>query len=380
MPGNETRVFGARTPEGRGDLTDDLLSTSVWRDDWLEAAGIPVEDVPMVSVGAGLGSFALADTLRIAGMPTAHLAVLGTNEHAYDTYAYLARNSQIPDHERLRSDSASTMDNIWGFPSYAFREAAAASGLRDTLKPLWTVATEPILADYYTPRAGQVYESVRREEERIGWQRMRRQGQVRVVRKRADGGYFVVLTPPRGTSTTKRIALRSRYVHVAVGYPSLRFLPDLQAYRETHRDHSRVVNAYEPHDHVYEELRRRPGTVLVRGSGIVGSRILQRLIDDRDRHGARTQIVHLFRNYVGGPQGDSVFSRRPGDKGFAYQGFNFPKAAWGGQLKFELERRDAQGRAELIRTMGGTNTPKRADWQEQLERGLAEGFYRQHVG
>ena len=34
-------------------------------------------------------------------------------------------------------------------------------------------------------------------------------------------------------------------------------------------DYAHVVNAYEPHDHVYEELLRRPATVVVRGSGIV---------------------------------------------------------------------------------------------------------------
>lgn len=367
---------------GAGDLTDELLETSIWTDEMLQRASIPTTEAWILSVGGGLGSFALGHVLRVAGIPTEGLTVLGNGTDPARTYRYLARNSQIPDGERLRSDAGSTMDSIWGFPSYAWREAASAEGLNAKLAPLWQVLTEPYLSDYYTPKAGQVYKSVDRECARIGWQQMLQVGAVRMVRRRAGGGYFTILTPPgqQGGGPTRRLAFRSRFVHVAVGYPGVRFLPDLQAYRETHSDYSRVVNAYEPHDQVYEELRRRPSTVLVRGSGIVASRILQRLIDDRDRRGADTTIIHLFRTYVDGPQGDSATYRRPGGNGVAYQGFNFPKAAWGGQLKEQLEKLDGPGRVGLIATMGGTNTPRRADWLEQLERGKNEGFYLQRVG
>ena len=367
-----------------GDLTDELLETSVWTDDMVERAGIPIIDSWVTSVGGGLGSFALAHVLRVAGLPPEAIAILGDGTDPARTYRYLARNSQIPDGERLRSDAGSTMDNIWGFPSYAWREAAQADGLAAKIAPLWQVFAEPLLADYYTPKAGQVYESVERECHRIGWNQMLQLGVVRMVRRRAGGGYLTILTPKQGATpegaATKRVAYRSRFVHIAVGYPGVRFLPDLQAYREKHRDYSRIVNAYEPHDQVYEELRRRPSTVMVRGSGIVASRILQRLIDDREKNGASTTIIHLFRNYVSGPQGDSATFRRPGGNGVAYQGFNFPKAAWGGQLKTQLENLDGPGRADLIAKMGGTNTPPRVDWQAQLERGRTQGFYLQRVG
>ncbi len=363
-----------------GDLTEALIGQDTWDDTMLASAGIPVHDAELVTVGGGLGSLALIDHLRIAGVPTDSLAVLGNNEHPWETYAYLARNSQIPEHERLRSDSGSVMDNIWGFPSYAVREAFAARSLAGFVRPLWSVLTEPILADYYTPKAGQVYASVARECRRIGWPQMLRQGQVRMVRRRRGGGYFTILTPPAGSSPTKRVAFRSTFVHVAVGYPGVRFLDDLQEYRREHGDFTRVVNAYEPHDAVYEALRARPGTVIVRGSGIVASRILQRLIDDRDHHGAQTTIWHLFRNYVDGPQGDSVFMRRPGAGGFAYQGFNFAKAAWGGQLRDRLLQMPPEERVGWLRTIGGTNTAPRRSWKEQLARGAREGFYRTHVG
>ena len=360
---------------GSGDLTDALTNTSVWTDEAVAGAGIPIEDAGLVTIGGGLGSFALADTLRIAGLRTDQIRVLGDNTVPSATYEYLATNSQIPRHERLRSDAGSVMDNIWGFPSYALREAWADKSPR----AVWQVVTEPVLAEYFTPRAGQVYESVQRESARIGWLDMLRLGFARMVRKRHGGGYYVIHTPEPQGQGPKRRAYRTNFVHIAVGYPGVQFLADLKEYRERTGDYGRVVNAYEPHDHVYAECRTRPCTVLVRGSGIVGSRVLQRLLDDREA-GAETRVVHLFRNYVGEPQGDKATWKRPGKDGFAYQAFNFPKAAWGGQLRYTLEGLEGDARAALIDEMGGTNTAPRKDWQEQLERGKKAGFYQQAVG
>jgi hypothetical protein len=165
-----------------------------------------------------------------------------------------------------------------------------------------------------------------------------------------------------------------------VGYPGVKFLPDLQEYRARYEDYTRVVNAYEPHEAVYEELRRRPGIVVIRGSGIVASRVLQRLIDDRDQHGAKTTIIHLVRTYVSGAHGASIFMRRSGGDGWAFQGFNYPKSAWGGQLWQKFRTLEGEDRAKLYDAIGGTNTPKRKSWMEQLARGRTEGWYRVHVG
>ncbi len=377
MSGDETVVVSS---EGRaepgGDLTEHLITTSEWTAADLDAAGIPIVDVPFVTVGGGLGSFAIVDILRCEGVPTDQIRVLGDSIIPTETYEYLATNSQIPRHERLRSDSGSVMDNIWGWPSYALREAWADK----SFGRVWQVATEPILTEYFTPKAGQVYESVVREAARIGWNDMVTLGYVRMVRRNREGGYFVVQTRADPGERTKRIAYRCRHVHLAIGYPGVAFLPDLQEYRERTGDFTRVVNAYEPHDHVYEEMRRRPCTVLVRGSGIVGSRVLQRLFDDVEQHGAQTRVVHLFRNYVGGPQGDKATFRRPGGNGFAYQAFNFPKAAWGGQLRVELEGMEGDARAELLPHIGGTNTAPRKSWKQQLDRQSKTGRYEQQTG
>ncbi|SEL05758.1 hypothetical protein [Nonomuraea pusilla] len=354
-----------------GDLTPELIGSSVWTDWLVQGAGIPVYDVPLVSVGGGFGSFTLLDVLRVRGVPTSHLRVLSTSDTPWQTWEYLTRVSQLPAHERIRSDSGARPDNIWGFPSYALQEA-----WRDrSLKPLAQVLTEPLLADFYAPRAGLVMASVQREAERIGYWEMLAKGQVRMVRKRAGGGYYTVLTPPAGASPTKRVALRSQYVHLAVGYPGLKFLDDLQEFRQARGERYRVVNAYEPHEHVYDQLRRRPGTVVLRGAGIVASRVLQRLMDDRERHGLHTQIVQLFRTYVTGPHGPHPFMRRKGGDGWAYQAFTMPKSAFGGQLKARFRRASPERRAELAKLVAGTTTPKLRRWQEQMDTGRRQGWY-----
>ena len=75
----------------------------------------------------------------------------------------LCRNSQIPLHERLRSNSDSCPDNIWGFPGYAVREiwgAIRRLHLRHAARTAWEIFGEPAIAATYTPRAGDVFDSI----------------------------------------------------------------------------------------------------------------------------------------------------------------------------------------------------------------------------
>jgi hypothetical protein len=320
----------------------------------------------------------MVDYLRIAGVPASSIRVLTFLDQPWQNYEYLTSVSQITRSRRLRSDSSSCPDNIWAFPSYALREAFAAQRPRDFAAPLWNVLTENVLCDYWTPKAGQMFLGMQREADRIDYWESVTPGQVLVTHRRTGGGYFTLVMPRHGPE--RHLAYRSRFVHFAVGYPGLRFLDDLQDYRSSTGDHHRVVNAYEPHEHVYDELNRRGGTVLVRGGGIVASQILDRLISDRDHSGANTQIVHVLRTYVGGPHGRSVFMRRPGGDGWAYQGFNWPKSTWGGQAKSRLAKLEGEERADLLRAMGGTTTAKRKRWQRQLQRGRAQGFYQVYAG
>jgi hypothetical protein len=362
---------------GAGDLTDELLRNDQWTDDMLSRAGIPVGDVPFVSIGGGIGSFVTVDYLRIAGVPTDRMKVLSNLDFPWQTYEYLTRVSQIPRPERIRSDSASRPDNLWGFPSYAATEAWQERKWGE----LWHVFTEPMWADYYTPKAGRVFKGLERESKRINWDQMLVKGQVRMVRKRQGGGYFVILTPKAGLTPTKRVAYRAQYVHLAVGYPGLRYLKELQDFRTEHKDYYHVVSAYEEHEHIYEAARGKQITIMLRGGGIVASRVLQRAMDDREKYGLQTQILHLFRTFVDGPHSPpaekptKAWNTRRGSNGFAYQGFNYPKSVWGGQLKSEMRKLEGEARLKRYKEMGGTNTPWRRRWQAQMNQGRRDGWY-----
>src|SRR3989442_8730777 len=109
-----------RPARGRssGAALESLLGRCVWSDADASGAGVAILHSPLVSVGGGLGSFALVDFLRIAGVGCDAITVLGGFEEPHAVYRQLCRYSQIADCDPLRSDSMSRIDNIWGFPGY----------------------------------------------------------------------------------------------------------------------------------------------------------------------------------------------------------------------------------------------------------------------
>src|SRR5258708_772373 len=189
--GPASAAAGPGAAPGSGDLTDELLRSDQWTDEMVRAAGIPVTDVPFVTIGGGIGSFVTVDYLRVAGVQTDRMAVLSNLDFPWQTYEYLTRVSQIPKPERIRSDSASRPDNLWGFPSYALSEAISER----SLAPLWQVFVEPMWADFYTPKAGRVFAGLERESARIGWAQMLGKGPIPMGRERQGGGLLVVPTP-----------------------------------------------------------------------------------------------------------------------------------------------------------------------------------------
>src|SRR4028119_1798015 len=346
----------------------------------LHATGLPVDEVDYATIGAGLGSFVWVDFLRIYGAKSGQIVALGIEAEPYSRYKQLCLSSQIPLHERLRSNSDSCPDNIWGWPSYALREAwheSLKGRLGTSFHYLWQVFAEPTFAQTYTPRAGNVFDSVEREAKRIGWEKIFRYGSVRSIRKTADGRYAIAYSR---TTTGRRdhAFLIARYVHLATGYPAIKFLPDLQAYREKTNDFKSVVNAYEPHNYVYEHLERYGGTVLIRGRGIVASRIVQRVYEARQRN-HQIRLVHLMRSPK--PQGNKFgTSQRQVKHHYEYQPFNWPKACWSGELRAVLEKADPQQRQRLIADWGGTTTADRHDWKRIIEEGLGSGWYKIEFG
>lgn len=338
----------------------------------LHATGLPVDESDYLAIGAGLGSFIWADLLRISGVRADKIVALGLEGEPYARYKRLCLNSQIPLYERLRSNSDSCPDNIWGWPSYALREAwhdCTKGQIKSAFKYLWQVFAEPTFAETYTPRAGNVFDSIDREAKRIGWNQIYRYGRVRGIRKTDDGRYCIAYSRAPGNYAF----LVSRYLHLATGYPAIQFLPDLQAYREKYQDFKSVVNAYEAHDHVYEQLEQQGGTVLIRGRGIVASRIVQRIYEARKRN-QNIAVLHLMRSPK--PQGNKFQNtQRLVKNHYEFQPFNWPKACWGGELRVMLEKATPDERKRLLADWGGTTTADRQDWQQITAQGLSEGWY-----
>ncbi len=350
----------------------------------LNDIGLPVSEIDYVTIGAGLGSFMWVDVLRICGVKPNQIIALGLESQPYGRYQRLCENSQIPPHERLRSNSDSCPDNLWGWPSYAWREAWTVLQKKQwkmALKLLWQVFAEPTFAPTYTPRSQDVFTAIDREAQRISWDKIYQYGRVRGIRKTNDGRYAIAYS--RSSAQQREHGfLIAQYIHIATGYPAIQFLPDLQAYRDKTKDFKSVVNAYENHQHVYEHLEKKGGIVVLRGRGIVASRILQRLYQAR-KYNSAIEIVHLMRSRSV-PSGvspkaeghHSGSTQRRVENHFEFQPFNWPKACWGGELKQRLQQASLKQRLQLLESWGGTTTADRQDWRDIVNLGLQQGWYR----
>ncbi|MFK7804519.1 MAG: FHA domain-containing protein, partial [Anaerolineae bacterium] len=165
-----------------------MFDTEVVNEHQLNAI-YPTAESRFLTVGGGLGSFVWVDTLVVSGISPADITAIGMEAKPYGRYQRLCANSQIPNHERLRSNSDSCPDNVWGWPGYAVREIGrecAKGRLRQAIGVGWQIFNEPYVQTY-TPIAGDVFKSVDREAERIGWDKMFQQGRVRAIRKTDRG-------------------------------------------------------------------------------------------------------------------------------------------------------------------------------------------------
>jgi pSer/pThr/pTyr-binding forkhead associated (FHA) protein len=342
---------------------------------------LPFMETTYLAVGGGIGSFAWADHLRIYGVPVNQVIALGLEPLPIGRYQRLCRNSQIPRHERLRSHSDSCPDNIWGWPTYGLREIFRSIGqgkVGNAMHVAWQVFGEPVITDTYTPRSGDVFKAVEREARRIGWDHILRFGRGLAIRKTDDGRYAVAYTWTNERGQSLQQFAIARYVHLAMGYPGIRILDDIQQYREQTHDVQHAVNAYEDHDHVYEHLLKNGGVVLVRGRGIVASRVIQRLYEVRQQN-KNVVVMHLHRSPVPIGHKDGR-ARRLVSNHVELQPFNWPKACWSGAMLQQLVKADDQERDRLLNDWGGTTTADRKDWQRIANDGLKEGWYQIYFG
>lgn len=376
-----THADPAAAAEQRGVfVAEDVLRRPIVSEEQLRQSGIEVHQTTFAGAGGGMGTFVWADLLRVSGVPPEQLALVGAESAPYARYQRLCTNSQIPPHERLRSNSDSCPDNVWGFPSYALREiwdSVRSGDIRLAARLGSQIFGEPALSQTYTPRSGDVFRALDREADRIGWQQMLRFGRIRAIRRSAEGRILIIASA--STDQERRHhAVAAPFVHLAIGYPAIQLLPDLAAYRDKHSDRLRVVNAYEFHGHVYDQLRARGGTVVLRGRGIVASRIIQRLYQER-RNNPKISIVHLHRSRLTAGHTYGA-SRRGVENEFEFQPFNWPKGCWTGEQRATLERASPAERQQLLEAWGGTTTADRRDWRRIVREGVREGWYRPEYG
>lgn len=362
----------------------------------IRAGGYLVGEFEYLALGGGLGSFAWVDHLRIFGVPAKSICVIGNYDwnvddptdhpRPYGNYRRLCQNSQIPGYERLRSNSISTPDNIWGFPGYASRETwRDLKRLRlGGLRYVFQVFGEPALTQTFTPRSEDVFSSIDREAARIGWKGMCLNARVVAMRKTSDGRYAVAIRLDQKLAqggSRDRIVV-GKFVHMSTGYPAYRTEDDVFRFNGRYLNERRVFKAYDPHESVYQALeqRRGPAAVVVRGRGIVASRILQRLNSAR-AHNNQIQIFHQMRTEIASNKG-ARFGRaqRTVLNHTEIQAFNWPKSCWGGELRALLENASPEGRSKILGKLGGTTTADRADWTRIIQQGRREGWYRVAIG
>ena len=143
-----------------------------------------------------------------------------------------------------------------------------------------------------------------------------------------------------------------------------------------------MFNAYENHEAVYRTIEQNPraATVVVRGRGIVASRIIQRLYEARRKNRSIT-IVHQMRTPVGRNEGHRYKrAQRYVYNHIENQAFNWPKACWGGEILREVERATPEERAKIYEAIGGTTTADRRDWRNIIQIGIGGGWYRPVFG
>lgn len=345
-----------------------LKRSRQWSDS--DLAGFRLMSAPFVTIGGGIASFALVDLLRIAQVAAKDIKVVTVNAEPTCELRRLAQISQLSSMDRLRSDSASRVDNVWGFPGYAIREARHER----ELSSLWKVAVEPVLSEAFTPRAIDVYSTASQEARRIGWSAMTAPGWAEIVRPRRDGGYFTLAADLNGSY----FVIRSRHVHLGLGHSGPTLSSELLQIRASVANHNPppIVSIYEPHEYVYRELGRRGGTAVVRGSGIAAARAIERLLEEKDATGSDITVIHVARH--AGDAERRLF--RGGADGWRYQTFSMPKGAFGGQISEQLARCSEYDRLEALAGAPGATTPARRRWRARLRRAQDSGAYCTIVG
>jgi pSer/pThr/pTyr-binding forkhead associated (FHA) protein len=319
----------------------------------LTVSGRRIDEIDLLSIGGGPASFALVDLLRVRGLAVDRVAVLTLAAHPLERLIGIAHALGLRDGDRLRAPSYATLDNIWGTPGYALREAwANLKELKshEVLPPLIDSFVGSTLMDPYGPRLGDLSAGVEREAARIGWAQMRVAGRALALRKTDDGRYAVAYRVGADVAEgdARNRFLVARHVHVATGWPAVEYSPLMTKFRRQHRATQKAAAAREPHEAIFTALASRGGILAVIGSGFDAFVTLVRALRIRQRQ-RQLVIVHV------GPE-------------FEFRDDDWPEAAH----RLPPVHGPLPG--------GGPSAPEREDVLALMEAGAADGWYRHLKG
>ncbi|MCA9385656.1 hypothetical protein KC717_03335, partial [Candidatus Dojkabacteria bacterium] len=301
------------------------------------------------------------------------IAVISPYKHPYETFKQRCENSHIDKDTRLRSDAGATPDNIWGVPSYAVRESWSnlkRLKLGGFFSPLFKVFTESYISEPFTPKSGQVFESITHEAKRIGWNSMLFEGMAQTIHPLENGGYEIQVLQNK-----RKFKIQCEYLHLGIGYSKLNKTDEQLSFEKHHPNLDIYKNVYEDHSHILNHLKHNGGTIIIRGRGIAASMLLQKLYElcmQRDD----IRILHLLRHHTHPSMINN--KERSLEHEWEYQHYNFPKSCFGGEYKINLE--GMPGHESYIPILGGTTSADRTSWKHIVEEGLDKGFYSYVVG
>ena len=234
----------------------------------------------LLSIGGGIGSFALISRLRRAGVDPSDLCVIGPSLSPFDAEAAHFEDVAAPPLGAWYSSDRSS----WLGTAAALRFATKTGDVRALLGAVG----DPVSAEVLLPRSGDVTASLNHEARRIGWHEIAVQGSATSIRPCAGDGYLV-----EAQSGRVRFHVRASNVHLALGPGATPMSEKASSFRSRYPDDPRVVQAFEANHDVLQRARDQPSVIAVHGAGQKADYVLNQLLELRETERLELQVVQI---------------------------------------------------------------------------------------
>jgi hypothetical protein len=354
----------------RSQLSGLVETSTSWSEEDVESLGLRTTDASVVSIGGGLASFALVDQLRIRGMDPLRIRVIGATSIPWAGLASLIFRLGYQSLGWLRSDSATRIDNPWGFPSYAMEQAWQSH----KIQPLIKVLCEPFFFDSWTPDIDTICRGLARECHRIAWDQMLEHSIALGIKPRKEGGWWILSTPifssenscPRESSLADNvIAVRASALHLGIGHGKP--LPPWQDLGlKSVPANAMLFNPYlEPRMFELLQSLRKSSLVAILGSGTAALQVTEQILTNaKMRH---WKVLHLAAE-----RGSDLFLKA---SPWEWQPFASPRSAFGGPLHHRLALMPPDEQKTLIKTLRLPTAPYRRNTIRLIQEATSEGRY-----